>query len=96
MRQVLAVLNQPATLALASDADSRREPPTSEGPAATLTNREIDVLALLAQRMSDKEIAERLVLSPETVKKHTASIYRKLGVHSRRAAAIQARLLGLV
>lgn len=96
VRQVLAVLNQPATLALASDADSRREPPTSEGPAATLTNREIDVLALLAQRMSDKEIAERLVLSPETVKKHTASIYRKLGVHSRRAAAIQARLLGLV
>ncbi len=54
------------------------------------------MLALLAQRMSDKEIAERLVLSPETVKKHTASIYRKLGVHSRRAAAIQARLLGLV
>ncbi len=85
MRQVLAVLNQPATLALAAVTGPRRKPPTSEEPAATLTNRKIDVLALLAQRMSDKEIAERLVLSPETVKKHTASIYRKLGVHGAAA-----------
>ncbi len=38
-----------------------------------LTNREIDVLILLSQRLSDKEIAERLVLSPVTVKKHDAA-----------------------
>ena len=42
-----------------------------------LTNREIDVLILLSQRLSDKEIAERLVLSPVTIKKHEQRIYRK-------------------
>jgi len=65
-------------------------------PAETLTNREIDVLILLAQRLSDKEIAARLVLSPVTVKKHTQRIYRKLGVDNRRAAVAQARRLGLI
>jgi len=67
-----------------------------EAPAEMLTNREIDVLALLAQRLSDKEIADRLVLSPLTIKKHTQRIYRKLGVRGRRAAVAQARRLGLV
>jgi LuxR family maltose regulon positive regulatory protein len=61
-----------------------------------LTHREIDVLILLAERLPDKEIAERLVLSPVTVKKHTQRIYRKLNVHDRRAAAAQARRLGLI
>jgi LuxR family maltose regulon positive regulatory protein len=65
-------------------------------PAELLTNREIDVLVLLAERLSDKEIAERLVLSPVTVKKHTQRIYGKLGVHSRRAAVNEARRLGLI
>jgi LuxR family maltose regulon positive regulatory protein len=51
---------------------------------------------LLAKRLRDKEIAERLVLSPVTVKKHTLHIYRKLGVNSRRAAAEMARRLDLV
>ncbi len=62
-----------------------------------LTNREIDVLLLLAERLTDKEIAERLVLSLLTVKKHTQRIYRKLGVHNRRGSAVvQARRLGLI
>jgi LuxR family maltose regulon positive regulatory protein len=61
-----------------------------------LTNREIDVLILLAERLTDKEIAERLVLSPGTVRKHTTHIYGKLGVDNRRAAVAQARRLGLI
>ena len=61
-----------------------------------LTNREIDVLILLSQRLSDKEIAERLVLSPVTIKKHEQRIYRKLSVDNRRAAVAQARRLGLI
>ncbi len=64
--------------------------------AEMLTNREIDVLILLAERLADKEIAERLVLSPVTVKKHTQRIYRKLGVNNRRAAVAQARRMGLI
>ncbi len=69
---------------------------TIDGMIESLTNREMDVLVLLAQRLSDKEIAERLVLAPVTVKKHTLHIYRKLGVNNRRAAAEVARQLGLV
>jgi LuxR family maltose regulon positive regulatory protein len=65
-------------------------------PAEMLTNREIDVLALLAQRLSDKEVADRLVLSPLTVKKHTQRIYRKLGVDNRRTAVAEARRRGLI
>lgn len=61
-----------------------------------LTNREIEVLDLLAERLADKEIAVRLTLSSLTVKKHVQRICRKLGVNNRRAAVIQARRLGLI
>ena len=65
-------------------------------PVEVLTNREIDVLIQLAERLSDKEIAARLVLSLGTVRKHTMHIYTKLGVNKRRAAAAVARRLGLI
>jgi LuxR family maltose regulon positive regulatory protein len=61
-----------------------------------LTDRELRVLELLARRYSNKEIAGRLVLSPATVKRHTANIYQKLGVHSRRAAVDKATALGIL
>ena len=51
-----------------------------------LTRRELEILELLAERWSDKEIAERLVIAPNTVRKHTSTIYDKLGVSSRREA----------
>jgi DNA-binding CsgD family transcriptional regulator len=53
---------------------------------AGLTPREVEVLHLVAQGLSDAEVAERLVLSPRTVNAHLTSIYRKLGVNSRAAA----------
>jgi len=52
-----------------------------------LTAREVDVLLLLASGESNREIAERLVLSPRTAERHVASIYRKIGAR-RRADAI--------
>jgi predicted ATPase/class 3 adenylate cyclase/DNA-binding CsgD family transcriptional regulator len=51
-----------------------------------LTAREVEVLRLLAQGLSNTEIAEQLVVSPRTVSTHLTSIYNKLGVNSRSAA----------
>lgn len=61
-----------------------------------LTPRESQILALLARRWSDKEIAEQLVITPNTVRKHTSTIYDKLGVSSRREAVDVASALGLL
>jgi LuxR family maltose regulon positive regulatory protein len=61
-----------------------------------LTDRELDVLALLDQRLTDREIAQRLVISPHTVKTHTKSIFAKLSVNNRQQAAARARELGLL
>ena len=59
---------------------------TRENPAG-LTERQLDVLGLLAEGLSNPEIAERLVLSVRTVDHHVSAILTKLGVSSRREAA---------
>ncbi len=51
---------------------------------------------MLADRPSNKEIAKRLFVSPETVKKHLSNLYQKLGVHGRREAVRTARELGIL
>lgn len=63
---------------------------------ATLTNREVDVLNLLDLRLSNQEIADRLYVEPETIKKHLQNLYRKLGVNNRRGAIALARHVGLL
>ena len=64
--------------------------------AEPLTARELDVLNLLREPLSNKEIANRLYLSPSTVKRHTINLYGKLGVHSRREAVAAATNLGIL
>jgi len=67
------------------------------GEAATvLTPRELDVLKLVAQGLSNPDIARRLVLSEHTVHRHLANILRKLNLSSRAAAAAWAVRAGLV
>ena len=61
-----------------------------------LSERELDVLRLVAEGMSNGEIAQRLVVSVGTVKTHVHSIIDKLGVSSRMQAAAKARELGLL
>ena len=61
-----------------------------------LTDREMDVMLLLGERQTDREIAETLVISVSTVRSHTKSIYGKLGVNNRRQAAVRAQELGLM
>jgi predicted ATPase/DNA-binding CsgD family transcriptional regulator len=72
-------------------------PPTSSAPANPfrLTQREREVLTLLAQRFTNKEIAEALFVSARTVQTHTISIFSKLGVDNRRDAAALAVRHGL-
>jgi pimeloyl-ACP methyl ester carboxylesterase/DNA-binding CsgD family transcriptional regulator len=61
-----------------------------------LSRREREVLLLVAEGLSDGDIADRLVLSPHTVHRHVANILRKFGLHSRAAAAAHAARGGLV
>jgi DNA-binding NarL/FixJ family response regulator len=61
-----------------------------------LTSREIEVLRLLAQGMSNKDIGAALVIGVKTVKTHVSSILSKLGVPSRTQAALYAVRIGLV
>ncbi|MBN2007253.1 MAG: hypothetical protein JXA21_28135 [Anaerolineae bacterium] len=82
--------------------DERREeaPALSHARAATLpcplTSRELDVLRLINDGLSNREIAGRLVIALNTVKRHTVSIYGKLDVKSRTQALARARELGLL
>ena len=62
----------------------------------SLTAREMEVLGLLAQRLSNKEIANALIISQETVKRHASNIYQKLGVKNRRQAVAAGYTLGLL
>jgi LuxR family maltose regulon positive regulatory protein len=61
-----------------------------------LTPREMEVLQLISLGCSNQEIAEKLVIALNTVKRHTSSIYGKLGVKSRTQAIARARELGLL
>lgn len=58
----------------------------SQSELSTLTEREREVLDLLAQGLTNKEIAERLVITTNTVKRHLKAIFEKLNVHTRSAA----------
>jgi DNA-binding NarL/FixJ family response regulator len=51
-----------------------------------LTAREVEVLGLVAQGLTNEQVAEQLVISPRTVNTHLTSIYGKIGVSSRSAA----------
>jgi LuxR family maltose regulon positive regulatory protein len=61
-----------------------------------ITPRELDVLQLMAEGLSNAEIARRLYLTVNTLKAHTNSIYGKLDVHSRLQAVNRARALGII
>jgi LuxR family transcriptional regulator, maltose regulon positive regulatory protein len=70
--------------------------PAHDDLLPTLTAREIEVVRLLAAGCSTETIAERLVVSPGTVKRHVGNILQKLQVHSRLEAVAQARAHGLI
>jgi HD-GYP domain-containing protein (c-di-GMP phosphodiesterase class II) len=80
-----------ATLAAAGHSMARRR----QGPAG-LTEREVDVLRLLARGLSSKEIADRLVITPKTARNHTEHIYAKIGTSNRTGASLFAVRHGML
>ncbi len=69
---------------------------TADPPVEPLTEREMAVLRYLPTRLSQREIASELFVSPNTIKTHCAAIYRKLGIGDRKAAVQAARDLGIL
>ena len=70
--------------------------PKSDQPEPLLTEREREVLELIAAGSTNKEIAEELYLSPHTVKEHTSALYRKLSARNRAEAVQRAQRIGLL
>ena len=67
-----------------------------KGSPWSLTQRELDVLQLLAEGATNSEISERLSISPKTTKNHLAAIFQKLDVTNRTHALVRAVVMGLV
>jgi LuxR family maltose regulon positive regulatory protein len=82
------------------DTSEQVEPPTSQVLEADyiepLSEREIEVLQLIAEGLTNPEIAAQLILSLYTVKTHTRNIYGKLGVNNRTKAVAKAKALGIL
>ena len=86
-----------AALTFGATADTGMAPPIMPpGGRSPLTPRELDVLRLIVEGQSSRQIAEVLFLSPRTVTTHTSSIFGKLNVATRSAAAAYAVRYGLV
>ena len=85
------------SISIAPSPVEKTEPSLQSGvPLPELTERQREVLILLAQGLSNKDIAEALVITPNTVKKHVHNIFNRLGVSNRAAAASRTVQAGLV
>ncbi len=76
--------------------DARPIAPRQNEFKKLLTERELEVLELLAKRLSIQEISSQLYISPSTVQQHTHHIYRKLNVANKRQAVASAEMLGIL
>ena len=91
--QFFCGLRQPATPDPTAQPDVVRP---SSALVEPLSERELEVLRLIAEGCTNPEIAQRLFLALNTVKVHTRNIYGKLGVHRRTQAVARARELDLL
>ena len=94
--EVAATAQELGICGLGERAGTLRAPaPAAPAWPAGLTDREVEVLRLIAAGRSNRAIAQALFISPNTVLHHVSSIFAKLGVANRAAAAAYATRLGL-
>jgi DNA-binding NarL/FixJ family response regulator len=86
------VLDQSLAQAVSELSHSRRAPAR---PFPQLTDREFDILTLLAEGLDNQAIARRLVLSPKTVRNHVSNVFAKIQANDRPHAVVLARRMGL-
>jgi LuxR family maltose regulon positive regulatory protein len=94
INQILAVLAEDEANKKKCRADYN--PTYYQSLPCSLTNRELDMLHMLADRLRNKEIAATLNISTETVKSHLKALFKKLGVNNRRDAVYKAVALGFM
>jgi DNA-binding NarL/FixJ family response regulator len=70
--------------------------PETDRASRLLTTRELEVLELIGAGATNREIADHLTLSPNTVKEHTSTLYRKVSARNRAEAIVRAQELGLL
>jgi LuxR family maltose regulon positive regulatory protein len=92
VRRLLAAF--PVTEPKDSDAVKTRAP--NAELIEPLSERELEILELIAEGLTNPEIGSRLFIALNTVKGHARNIYGKLGVHNRTQAVVRARSLGLL
>ncbi len=98
-RKVLARFRLPVPQPMAANSAPNAITKTSAADAATLstlTDREVEILRLVAKGLSFNEIGDSFTISPHTVVSHVKKIYRKLAVHSRGEAVFEAGQMGLL
>ncbi len=94
LERVTSIPDYTARLLTADAAPQER--PIQDGLIEPLSDRELDVLALMAEGLTNQEIADRLFISINTVKTHAKSLYGKLSVRNRAQATLRARELSLI
>jgi DNA-binding NarL/FixJ family response regulator len=87
------VLDHELAAAVGALAHARR--PAADRPFPELTDRELDVLGLIAEGLDNHTIARRLVLSPKTVRNHVSNVFAKIHAADRAQAIVLARRVGL-
>jgi LuxR family maltose regulon positive regulatory protein len=95
IRRIVAAFGEPPSQGESSDFRSQFRA-ANAALVEPLTSRELEVLALLRERLSNDEIARQLCISTTTVKRHAVNLYGKLGVSRRRDAVLKAENLRIL
>ena len=98
-RRLAAIYQPPADIVeriAACEAALSSAPAAEQGLLDPLSDRELEVLRLFAQGLTNQEVADRLIISLGTVKAHSSNIYRKLDVRNRAEAIVRAGELKLL